>query len=401
MPTTPDIKAFGGIYSFTWAEEQVSVVIDRLRESGGRLTGEIDVKTSLPGMAGNLQHADLHLASVSGKQAVVRALKQRLEGVDWFAIIEQCCLATIQLHRQGEPVVKVGALPAKGLSHLIDPLLQENQANVIFGPGGTGKSHIASLLGLMVQHGLNHINLAPKEANVLYLDYEGTQDVMNDRIQHLAEGFGIKAEILYRYSIQPLAYDLPEIQKAVLQNGIGLIIVDSVGLACGGEPEKAESVIRYFFALRALRVTSLSIDHVTKHGDTASPFGSVYKQNLARNVWEVRSTVGDENDELHIGLYHRKVNQGPLRPPIGIKLIFAQDAIIVDTVDVKSDAELVKGLALRSRIQQALTGGAMTVKDLSDFLEDKQDSIRGTLNRYRKKLFIRTGDKWGNVYVEK
>ena len=180
-----------------------------------------------------------------------------------------------------------------------------------------------------------------------------------------------------------------------MREHIGLVVVDSVGLACGGEPEKAESIIRYFAALRSLRIASLSVDHVAKNGDGSTPFGSVYKINLARNVWEVRASRPDDDEKLNIGLYHRKVNQGKLRTAIGVEVLFYEGTVSTNSIDVKTDTELVKALTLRVRIEQSLKTGGLSVPELAGLLEVKQDLVRNTLNRNRKS-FVKIGDnKWG------
>ena len=402
MASGPEVKANAGIYSFSWEHEQVNIIIDRLHETATRLTAEVDVSTTLPGVDGHLAHADISLASTAGKQGLVKILEQRLPGLEWYVLVEQACLTTIRLHRQGAPAVLLGSLPDQPTTWLLEPLIQEGQANIIYGRGGSGKSYLADLCALLVQYGLSHVGLMSTEPKpVMILDYETSQDIANNRIKELSDGLGIeKPELLYRYSSQPLAYDIQEIQRLVLREHIGLLIVDSVGLACGGEPERAETVIAYFRALRSLRIATLSIDHVTKgeHEKVTTPFGSIYKLNLARNAWEVRASTESADDEiLNIGLYHRKINQGKLRPAMGISFIFADGSIIVDDTEIRSDAELVKGLTLRARINQALKEGAKTVPELADFLEEKQAVVRNMLNRFKLKSYVKMGEKWGLI----
>jgi hypothetical protein len=95
--------------------------------------------------------------------------------------------------------------------------------------------------------------------------------------------------------------------------GVGFMIIDSAGLACGGEPEKAEGAIRFFNALNSLGLSSLTTAHVTKEETKELyPFGSIFWHNGARMTWNVQ---GDRDlDVLHLGFFCRKANTLRERP---------------------------------------------------------------------------------------
>ena len=91
------------------------------------------------------------------------------------------------------------------------------------------------------------------------------------------------------------------------------LVVDSVGLAAGGEPESAEVAVQFFASPRELGLDALLVAHVTKQdakGSAERPFGSAFWHNSARSTWHVKSrpTTGG----MRAGLYHRKSNGGPL-----------------------------------------------------------------------------------------
>ena len=54
---------------------------------------------------------------------------------------------------------------------------------------------------------------------------------------------------------------------------------------------------------------------MTKGADSQErgAFGSVYKRNSARSLWEMRQTA---DGELTMGLYHRKANKSKLLVPV-------------------------------------------------------------------------------------
>ena len=80
-----------------------------------------------------------------------------------------------------------------------------------------------------------------------------------------------------------------------------------MGPACAGNPNDPEPTIEYFRALRSLRCCTLTIDHVAKAAaGQRTPFGTVYKTNLSRNVFELRKAQEVDEARISLGLFHRK-----------------------------------------------------------------------------------------------
>ncbi len=236
----------------------------------------------------------------------------------------------------------------------------------------------------------------------MYLDYETSPDELNERIQKVKNGLSLKSDSLdYRFCSQSLASEIEYIQRAVLDRDINLVIIDSVGGACGGEPESAEVVLRYFMALRSLKITTLSIDHVTKAGDTKMPFGSVYKTNAARSIYELRKSQEAGEGWMEIGLYHRKCNVGRLQKPFGLRIDYFEDdyqpSILFSRSDIREVPGLVEGLALQDQIAAVLRHGAMTVAEITSEINAQQASVRANLHRHKNR-FVKAdamGKKWG------
>ena len=105
-----------------------------------------------------------------------------------------------------------------------------------------------------------------------------------------------KSEPLYRRCHQPLADDLPAIQRIVSQSHIRLIIIDSLAIAAGGELERPETATRIFAAIRALRVSTLTVAHPQKKPEDKTIFGSVLHEPLPQHLGSAQSagsgTVG-------------------------------------------------------------------------------------------------------------
>lgn len=405
----PIVTNGAGKTTLNFEDEQVTVYVERLREKNDNVSGEITVLNTAPGQAPYLHGGSrLSLTSASSRKSITSYLKTRRDDLDWEALFEVVCGTILRKHRQGEPLVDVGDQPDPDAPRWrMFPLLMEGQANMIYGAGGSGKSYTSCLIATLVQNGRVHCGLRPQTGNVLYLDYETSREEINGRIKAVNEPIGISdpRQIKYRFCSQPLVNEIEEVQQWVHDYDIKLVIVDSVGMACGGEAEASDPVLRYFTALRSLRVTTLSIDHVAKNAETKSPYGSVYKVNSCRSVWELKKVqeVGDE--ALSIGLYHRKVNNGRLLKPLGLTLTFFEDddesfpRVQFEREDVATIPGLAQDLPIKDRIRHCLESHkVMTPDELSSELDAKVDSIKHALKRGERKVFVQLMDnKWGLV----
>jgi hypothetical protein len=228
-------------------------------------------------------------------------------------------------------------------------------------------------------------------ANVLYLDWETNATVQQKRIRWIARGLGVDVPpILYRPMYRALGDDVERIRKEVHRHAVGLVIVDSIAPACGGEPENAETINRFFNALRSLApATRLVVSHVSHAGANAKgaeahPFGSIFVRNLARSVWELRRSddVG-RADAMNVALYHRKVNDGPKLPPMGFEIVFddRKREIRFGSLDVAADSGLAAHASLPYRVRAALRKGAMKTDQLSQFLDVPEKSLLVTIGR--------------------
>lgn len=397
--TRPSLQVNSGVYLLTWEEDQVAIRIDRLRNHADSLSGEITVKTLLPGTAPHLHQARLNLTSTSARRTLAKHLEERLSEPDWGAIIEEACVLVLEKQREGEPVVNLqDVAPRTGPRYRLAPLLLEGHPNYVFGDGGTGKSLLAGFFGVVVSSGCQCCGLISMPGRVLYLDYETSAEEMHERIAAIEEGLGDPgcSRILYRFCVQPLANDIEEVQRIVSENEIEFVVVDSAGPALGGEKgDPKDPVIEYFRALRSLRICSLTIDHITKgEGGRKLPYGSIYKFNLARNVFELRKAQEAGEDEMYIGFYHRKANFGKLLSPMGFRLSLREAAdgglatITFEPAKVRDVPELAEGMGARQRILDFLLAeGASTVNEIAQGLTLPTGTIRVRLNDARGKCF--------------
>ena len=238
-------------------------------------------------------------------------------------------------------------------------MVRKNAPCLLFGPGGIGKSYLSLYISLLVQHNITISGLLPQQANVLYIDYESGDEDLNYRLAALSKGLGLEVELNYRYCHQPLVDDIVALGDMILENDIGMVIVDAKGAAVGGWINEARQTMDMFNSLRSLNVTSIIIDHVSKENADA-PIGSIYNFNEARNIWEMRGSQNVDSDSMIVGLYHKKTNSGKLHKPFGLEFVFKDDeqgnidTVYVNEKDVAEDPVIRKGLTITAQIEYLL-----------------------------------------------
>ena len=403
MPSTPHIHRTGNTYLLDFTEENVRIRLDHIRAKQDTIMGEIMVAIMGPGVAPRLHQAKLNLMSTSSRHTLAKHLNTRLELDDWDGLIELACIHVVNSYREGEPPCEVGDMPVSpDIRYQIHPIIFQNEANLIYAPGATGKSYLACFLGMLVQSNLDMCGLRVTQANVLYLDFETSAYEIDQRLKALKAGAGLNSNgnFTYRFCAQALASDLEALQRIVLDKNIGMVVVDSVGSACGGEPESAEVVLRYFMALRTLKITSLSIDHTTKEGK-GGPFGSVYKINNSRSVFELRQAQETDAERMSLGLYHRKSNRGKLLKPMAFEFVFFDggQSLLVERADIKDSPQLAAGMPQQDQIASVLASGGLTPQAIAEETSLNEDSVRRVLVRYKGRRFVKLLDgQWGLAY---
>lgn len=177
-----------------------------------------------------------------------------------------------------------------------------------------------------------------------------------------------------------------QVKKFIDHEGVVMAVVDSVGAACGDDPERAEPVLRFFSAVRSLGIATILVDHVRKENANGRAFGSTYKHNASRLTFEMRRAQLPDADLVHVGVFPRKSNKGRLMSPFGLAVTYTTDAIIFRREDVAADPELAEGLSLPVRIVNALKHGPRLTSQLADECGASDDKVRAALARMKGKV---------------
>ena len=398
------LERLAGVYKFHIDDHDLTIRVDRLHDAKDATVAEISVYSTLPGMEESyfMPSSRINLGSALGRKGIAKELQESYNHIEWQETIKMICGTVLKYHRQGELVVKagMGTMKNKGMGYLIEPTLAQNQANLIYGPGGTCKSYLSAFLCLLYHEQRNFGSMTTKsKGNALVLDFETSLEEFNHRINCLKLGmsFNPASHVFYRFCHQALQNDIESIAAMVLAHDVSLVVIDSYGMACGGDAWSQQIARDYYMALRSLHITTMTIDHVAKDNSKGStPYGSVYKTNESRNVWQIESSQQVGEDRVQIALYHRKSNSSRLHHPIGLEFAFIDDdAVIIEPIDTRDSLALSQHLPLQERIADVLSRGAMPLEDIASELDAPEASVKTKLYQNKNRFIKLPNKSWG------
>lgn len=290
---------------------------------------------------------------------------------NWSLILNTALSLAREAYLQQDRGVDVFDIPEPiGEVMLVPPLVVADGPTIIFGDGSSGKSYLTFRLALSMAMGTGFCSFPVPYVPVMVIDYEDSSPNFRRRLNRLANGIepGMAPMNVFYWPANgiPLKDQAEAIRRKCEKEGIGLIIVDSAAPACGGPPEDSECVLGYFRALKKIGLPSITIAHINKAGDNAKPFGSTFWHNEARRTWFVSRVQEEDSDEIDIGLFCRKVNDGRKPLPIGFRVTFdgIDGPVTVRQRDLNDVAELVEFTSPRNKVYRAVGNEELTLAEI-------------------------------------
>lgn len=395
----------------------IELTVAQIHKRSGDIVGEVSVAYGADGTRshdGILHTGKMNMSSVQARSTLARYLNDRAgaaNGPDWADLLEDFCGRVLRTERSGRGVVRVGDRPERIAPRFqLDPILPWRKTTTFFGAGGTGKSTLAVAVGVSVQTGISVVpGWSASPTNVLYLDWETDEDDIDEKIKAIARGAGIDGAVTMSYLPchgRSFADQVEGIAEAVQATDAGFVIVDSVVHASGTSSSEgadaAETTIRLYSSFALLEATVLAIDHVDKASANdpsrpAKPYGSIFKENMARQAFEIRREDG-AGTKSSLALYNTKANRSRRMAAIGLSVEQSESGDLIRYARDEVSGALLKPLSLPNQVTSVLAHGAAHIKAIAEQLDVEEDKVRATLSRGKGKRFVQLGDgNWGLI----
>ena len=419
---TPSITASPGKYRVRWtlAGVVVDFTADRLRsERSGDIKASVKIIVTTPdAKVVNPHHGNLNLAAARSRRDLSRDLEGRfpLAGdFGWDQLVEESCRAILEREEApSNPGVWLQPVEHTDVKYSLGRIALEGLPVVLYGPGGSTKSYLASFMALCKHNGLDFFGEGTDRCNAMLLDWEVNEAEAARRCTLLANGIRqqyIGADIKlprYKRCVGSLQNEVSEIAADIAEHEIGFVVIDSAGPACGGDAISGQLAIEFFEALR--RVTTptnadaLVLAHVSKtevrdeNGGHRLPFGSVFFTNMARACWEVRAEETGQKDIVQVNVHCRKSNMG--RPePYGMRVVFQKehdDLVAVVVEETEAHDVSTEQTAIRDMILVELKHGACGPSELAEAIGTTPSMVSKTLTdlKNRRQVENISRGKW-------
>ena len=402
-------------FTFTWTEHDIIIHASRIHvhRADSHVSGEIYVQ-AVNGDGNKVTiypPTSYNFSADRTRKELARSLSSKNSKLPWTEMVEQLCYGVQERARKGEPVIELNTSgEVKPPEYILYPLIVQNYPNVIFGDPSAAKSTLAVILAqvVMMPWHDNPMGLtAPQRSKtVLYLDWETDADTIRWQTTMLQRGIeGVEILFLqYRHCSLPLAQDVEQIKTHIADTKADLLIIDSQGLAAGGELKETLSPLSFYSALRGLKITSLILAHNSKDREskTRSIYGNQFFTAQARNIWELRKDQDADSDELRIALFHRKPPPfSKIHKPLGFKLLYDNQTgkMSIEHSDPKTVEEFLKQMGLKAQILAALKAGGMSSHELALEIQTSEHQIRSRCGDLKKRgLIDKQNDKWVLLY---
>lgn len=395
-PDTPEpVQVVGNRYIVRLFQDRgIIVTADRVRaHKEGNYTARLIVEVVRGSQWARILDVKANLSSLRSRKEIAETLHKAhpfpLE--TWIGVVERSFQLIVEAVERGEPVVQLRPRPdIEDPPYLIEPIVLEGNITLLYGPGGSGKSLLALWLAVLHENGLSDGVGVNKRGRALYLDWETDQAIAERRLSQIAAMIPTAESFpLYRRCVLPLADDEEALASAVAENNVSLVIIDSAGMACGGDILSAEAAVRFFGSLRRVLAASpgaaaLVLSHIAKSErgkDDRMPIGSVYFENIPRMVWEIRSFSDDRSEAIDLLLRCTKSNETARPSPLGFRAVFGPGFISISPS--RPPEVLSQEGAAATLVLEALGGGAMTPAQIAEVTGLPSSTVRTVLGRLR------------------
>jgi hypothetical protein len=396
--------------------ETARFVFSEMEKNGRELRAEMEVTSLLPGTPKEPYTQALNLLSVTSRDQCRREIEHVLgKGPDhqWTTLISRAVTKAKDALLSVDRSVSTADLVAPdALEFLIPDLCVADGINILFGTGSGGKTWLLMKAALAVARGGLFLGRQCKQANVLYVDCETGASTYAYRMRRLCAGEGVTLEDARNIRFWngkgvPFSDQVPAIRKVCEENEIGLICLDHIAAACGGDANEQSVATQLANGVGKIGLPVLALAHITgadmRNPEAVDkPFGSIFWHNNARRTTFVLRQQEAESSVAELGLYPKKVNDGRWPAPYSARIVFDDPAgpVVVEAADLRSNTVLTAAGGVQHLIWNALTA-PMTVKQIAEATNRTERYIKGILTAHPRMFTEVSGNASGGRNREK
>lgn len=413
-----EFKQTGLTCSCSFPTYQLFFTVDHIRKIRDGIVAEFTVFTFRPSYESHITWGLVNIANLQSREQFWRSCERLMplgpdgEKINWERILNHICIKVVMSERTDNAIQLLDLTKSyESPPWLIKDVIYKGEPTVFYGDGSSGKSRLAQAIALSVQTGEIVVPMfEPKERGpVLYWDWESNEERLVSRTMAICAGASVKpTPVFYKRGVQPLRDCVEDVADFCKQEGIILLVVDTMEMSMGGTKEIGgdanDATIRLYSGLRTIGIASLLLDHVPTseltHNKARRQYGSVYKKNLARNVFEVRPAVDTPGTDtcFHIGVFNTKKNDdGALLPPIGLRVEWDQVKTSYHAENIL-ESDVALRLTTSQSIEQVLKQSlvTLTIVEMGEYTGIPVNKLKTPVSRLlHKDLLFHTGKKYG------
>lgn len=319
--------------------ETCRFVFSEMEKAGRELRAEMEVATLLPGMPKEPYTQSLNLLSVSSRDQCRREIEHVLGNEpgaakgQWTSLISRAVTKAKDAYLSVDRSVSTADIvPPEALEFIVPDLCVADGINILFGTGSGGKTWLLMKMALAVARGGIFLGRQCLQRNVLYVDFETGQSTYAYRMRRLCEGEGVSLEDARNVRFWngkgiPFSDQVAAIKRTCDEHEIGLICLDHIAAACGGDASEQSIATALANAVGKIGLPVMALAHITgadmRNPEAVDkPFGSIFWHNNARRTTFVVRQQEAESSVAELGLYPKKVNDGRWPAPYGARITF-------------------------------------------------------------------------------
>jgi len=397
----PSIRQAADEVRYFWADAQVALVFDRLRETdSGAVRAMLTATSTANGHAGHIFWAQVSLTVANDRKTITAKLDRAapLDGTSWEQDIDRCFQDVYQRHTAvPEPVELTGVEEAElETAYLITPVIPEGQVTLFLADQGSTKSYLMLYLATCIALGSPTVFSEPaRSGSVVYFDWEVDEQVANKRLSWIARGLGAQVPRGLHYinmgtrgrifdRIRDMRYMVDRIHPA-------LVVIDSLTFATGADLNSAEYAAPTMTAVGSLGegVAKLVSAHPNKSSRNSSTedisvIGSTLFEYRARAIWHMKREQS-KAARFGVSMTPRKQFDGPPQRPLAYTMDFdnVNHAAHFRSAKLSDMPSLERStLTIAAQIRRVLArAGRLDTNQIAEITGLKADVIKMECNR--------------------